>query len=195
MSDESSENIQALVDATVKDCIEAEIARLKDRVRYFLYGFGGLVTLLVGLGLFTELEVVRFLHDEAFPPNRSDQVGISYQSVLHLKFDDSLQQTGRVTFYAEPTQEVELYLQFLHRFTGALGRRRVLVRIDQQELEEGALDQPTSSFQSIKKYLSSGSFSNPAKIHTATQKTQKYRLAAQSSRQFFLSYTYLSLGR
>lgn len=166
MGKQLPENLQTTINDIVAHRVSAEIKQIKERLRYFFYGLGIFVVIVIGLGLFTELEIMRSFHDRAFPPIQTGQIGISYESVIRLQNDDPLQQVGTITFYAEPEQEVKLYLKFVHQFTGNLDRRKVIVMIDQNEIDEGPMVETTADFHSITSYLRSSSFILAENVHT-----------------------------
>ena len=168
MGKEPDENLKIAVNDLVDDRINAEFGKVKERARYFLYGLGALIAIVTALGLFTELQIMRYLHDNAFPPGRNDQVGISYESVIHLQNENPLQQVGTVTFYAEPNQEVKMYLRFVHQLTGPLGRRNVIVMIDNNEIDEGPMDETAPDFHPITKYLWGSSFLRTKNVHSVS---------------------------
>ncbi len=166
MGKEPDENLKIAVHDLVDDRINAEFGKAKERARYFLYGLGALIVIVTALGLFTELQIMRYLHDNAFPPVRDGQVGIAYESVIHLQNQNPLQQVGTVRFYAKANQEVKYYLKFVHQLTGALGRRNVIVMIDNTEIDEGPMDETALGFHEITKYLKYSSMELGNNVHS-----------------------------
>ena len=160
------------LEAPITELVDSRLAReydkVKVRVKFFLFGLGALIVFVTGLGLLTELQLIRGLHDVAFPPMRKGQVAISYESVVNLQQQDPLKQYGTLTFYAEPGQEVKMYLKFIHQLTGALERRKVIVTIDGKPIDEGPIDDVTPDFNSITEYLKASSFVNAENVHSVS---------------------------
>ena len=160
MSDEIADDL----DARIEGRIDARLAAYRERLKYFGYGLGALFLAVTSLELITDLEILRFVHDKAFPPTSADHVGISYESEIRLRGDDPRSQTGTITFYALPEQTVKLYLNLAHRFAGEGEKRKVVVSVDGREMGE-PIEQWTAGMRDISKFVESSAVQNPDHIH------------------------------
>ena len=118
----------------IKAEIDGRIGSIQTKARYFLYGLGGFLTLLLIVGLLDQGDILRSLHDAAFPPVSASDVAISYEGFIELQWDDPRKQSHSVHFYAKPGQPVSIYLKANHRFAGNFEERKVLVTLDGNDI-------------------------------------------------------------
>lgn len=106
----------AVISEEVNKAIETRLSVYKERLRYFLYGLGFFVALVIGLELVSKTDIIRTLHKMAFPPELPPPTPVSYSTTITLKTSDPQLQLGSMTFYAKPDQKVEAFIDAAYRF-------------------------------------------------------------------------------
>lgn len=125
----SAGQIRALVEATVDRAVKEWLAK----ARWFLYGFGLLLVLLVANGLMARRALIEILHDQVFSFEESltdalrGEVTVSYSSTFILSPKQGLETVG-LRFYAHPSQTASAHVEIQH--FGAGERFDVKIAID-----------------------------------------------------------------
>jgi len=164
--DESRSESESANTDSIRDAVNAQLAKYWDRAKYFLYGFGILITVLAGIGILSGADVFRVLHNKAFPPEGPTTVAISYEGFLELT-GDPRDASRSVSFYAEEQQRVSIYARLNHRFVpSGKEKRKVVVTVD-STLVTGPTDALESAFHDITDLLRwNTDFTQQPNVHT-----------------------------
>ncbi len=161
------------IEQLARDAVKEELKKVTVKYRKFLLGFIAAFALILTMGgVLSKGQVIRTLHNAAFPPPQStsiagaDQICISYEGNIELRGDDANSQTGKLTFYAEPGQEVKVYAKVIHNLLSESDiQRRIFVAVDKQALYEAPRDELPDRFIPITDKLSWDSFEALPNIH------------------------------
>ncbi len=121
----------AIISEEVNKAIDDRLATYKERFRYFLYGLGFFIALVIGVELVSKSDIIRTLHSIAFPPQLPPPTPLSYSASMTLKTSDPQLQLGSMTFYAKPGQKVEAFIDAAYRFRGTDPPHPVRVSVDE----------------------------------------------------------------
>ena len=151
ITEESHGRLEELVADEVKRVVNQRVTEYRLRFRYFLYGLGALIGLLIAGGLLGGGDIVRVLHNKAFLVVGGDPEfpAISYEATFDLRGDVPALQLQALNFFVVKGQRVEIFAQFIDRFPDEKQPNRVFVSVDGNPLSEKSFDKFGSGFYDI----------------------------------------------
>jgi hypothetical protein len=121
--------------------MDERLSVYRERLKYFVLGFGCFLLLLTSVDMLSKKEIFRELHKLAFPIEMPDQTPTSYSSTLILKASDPRRRSDMVAFYATQGQDVQAYAYANYRFVGTGQLLPIVVTVD-----DTLSGEPTTSF-------------------------------------------------
>ena len=155
------------VERQIQSMIDAALDRYRRPLKWFLCGLCAFIASMVGVGLVDGGDLLRTLHDKAFPAGESDFVAISYESTIELRGgENSPNQVGYLSFYARNGQRVRIFANFNHRFHYGQPLRRIVASVDGKPLGEPT-DTFVGGFKDITGHIQTGvSFEREERVHS-----------------------------
>ena len=140
-----------LIDEKVNRAIDIRIKQYWNYLKVFLYGLGTLFIILIILGLLGRADIIRYFHNQAFPPETPNTVVISYESVIELRANDDRLHYGSMNFYAEKGHMIELYLKIQHSIEHNEGEkeRKISIFVDNIPISNEPIAHFFGGFQDI----------------------------------------------
>lgn len=151
-SDDSDTRLKPLAKDDLKNIVEETISAKLKYYKALTIAFLAGLTLLIGLGLIGGPELIRQIHNRAFPPHLSDQVAVAYESSLELKASDPQRQSQSISFWSTPSQRVDLFAQaFQTSQTTGSEARRIVISVDGNKLTSDPVnpDEISAAFHDI----------------------------------------------
>lgn len=136
--DEIKENIRLECDQAINNRFKTIQGTLK-----LIGTVVGIVLIIIIPGWFfaDSREIIRIIHNKAFPPELliKEELITAYSSNIILReSNDGSYLSGHITFYAQPTQRVEYYLNVNHPLVPSESMQRAFVmRLDRDEVYPG----------------------------------------------------------
>jgi len=111
---------QMFIDRAVEKTVDARIAGLTSKLKWFGLGLGAFFALLIGLGLASQSNLaLEFLgkatgFENYLASQFKKQIAVSYHSQFWLGTDTDANQSKKLVFYAGPGQTAELRVEIRH---------------------------------------------------------------------------------
>ena len=129
------------IEKLVSDKVQSELKKIITKYRNYFLGFiGGVLIILTMGGVLSKGQVIVALHNAAFPPPNistedTTQICISYEGNVELLGNDPNAQSGKLSFYADHGQKVEVYAKVIHNLLSESDiRRKIFVAVDSKNL-------------------------------------------------------------
>ncbi len=132
-TDSSSDNREVIA-AEVRAEVDRRLEKYRNWARGFVVGLGLLIILLIGQGLISKESFLRWAHDQVFGFDSrlrqalSKNVAVSYSGYFVLGHEEGLESSRIIGFYADESQEVDLYLDLTRDGTGP--SKEVYIKLD-----------------------------------------------------------------
>ena len=129
-----SGELESVIERKVGEAFKKRLSELQGKVRWFLYGLGLLVIVLIANGLMSRHSLIALIHDQVFGFEETldeamrEHVAVSYNNHFWLGVKEGFDQIQSISFYASKAQTVEAMVHILHSGTGRL--LKINIRLD-----------------------------------------------------------------